>query len=79
MIEIGDLEALKKLTKAILPGDLVEMRRAGQSNVLIYAVDKDRRDIVRWLVEEKKADVNGIVKNESALQRAIFRNNELIC
>ena len=78
MVEVGDLDALKSLTKTIPPQDLVEMVKPGQSALLNFAVDKDRRDIVRWLIEEKKADVNKTHKNESALQRAIFRNNELI-
>ena len=46
--------------------------------ILNYAIDRERRDIVRWLVEEKGADVNMPSKNESPLQRAIFRNNEPI-
>ena len=48
-------------------------------SILIIAVDSERRDIVRWLIMEKSANVNQICKNhETALMRAIFRNNELI-
>ena len=54
------------------------MRSGGLSTPLIYAVDCDRRDIVRWLVEEKQADVNKQIKNDTPLIRAIFRNNELL-
>ena len=78
MIEQGDLTGLKALTKDVPPKNLVEMNLHGQQSVLIYAVEKERRDIVRWLIEEKGADVNKLYKNETALQRAIFRNNELI-
>ena len=78
MVEAGDLDGLKRLTRNIPPTDLVKMSITGQYTPLIFAIDKERRDIVRWLVEEKHADVNLSVKNESALQRAIFRNNELI-
>lgn len=79
MIEAGDLEGLRKLTKTIPPKDLVEMTMTGKQTVLIFAVDKERRDIVRWLVEEKSADVNRDTRNgETPLQRAIFRNNEPI-
>lgn len=78
MIDAGDLDGLKTLTKNIPPTDLVNMRKSGLYSILIYAVDKERRDIVKWLVEDKKADVNMKVRNESALQRALFRNNESI-
>ena len=78
MIEADDLIGLKNLTKNIPPADLVKMTISGQYTPIIFAIDKERRDIVKWLVEEKHADVNQQVKNESALQRAIFRNNEAI-
>ena len=55
------------------------MRMAGSQTVLIYSVDKEKRDIMRWLIEEKHADVNQAANNgETPLQRAIFRNNEPI-
>ena len=47
-----------------------------QYSPLIKAVDSERRDIVRWLITEKGAPVNQVCKNETALLRAIFRNNE---
>ena len=58
--------------------DLIEMKQAGLKSILIYAVQCQQTDIVRWLVEEKKADVNFICGRETALQRAIFCNNEVI-
>lgn len=59
MIEANDLDGLKHLTKNIPPSDLVKMTINGQMYTpLIFAIDKERRDIVRWLVEEKHADVN---------------------
>ena len=41
-------------------------------------MDSERRDIVRWLITEKGAPVNQVCKHETALLRAIYRNNELI-
>ena len=58
LIEIGELDELKKLTKTIPPASLINMRMAGSQTVLIYSVDKEKRDIMRWLIEEKHADVN---------------------
>ena len=58
MIEVGELDELKKLTKTIPPASLVSMRMTGSQTVLIYSVDKEKRDIMRWLIEEKHADVN---------------------
>ena len=68
---------MKKLTKNIPPKRLVTMKHAGGYNPLIYAIDKERRDIVLWLLEIG-ADVNLGNKNEIPIQRAIFRNNNLI-
>ena len=68
MIQAGDLDGLKQLTRTIPPANLINMRMTGSQTVLIYAVDKERRDIIRWLVEEKHADVNQVAKNgETAL------------
>lgn len=53
------------------------MKHAGGYNPLIYAIDRERREIVLWLLEIG-ADVNIRCKNETALQRAIFRDNNLI-
>jgi len=78
MIDAGDLDGLKTLTRNIPPKDLVNMRKSGLYSILIYAVDKERRDIVKWLVDEKKADVNLQIRNETPMQRALFRNNELL-
>lgn len=33
---------------------------------------------MKWLVEEKKADVNEKTKNDTPMIRALFRNNELL-
>ena len=41
---------------------------------MIYAIDKDRREIVLWLIEIG-ADVNETVKNETPILRALFRKN----
>ena len=54
------------------------MKQHGLYNLLIYAVECERRDIVKWLVEEMHADVNEVVRNQTPLERALFRNNELI-
>ena len=78
LTEVGDLDELKQLTRTIPPQNLVEMSSPGRRSILIFAVDCERRDIVRWLVQEKKADVNAVFTNETALQRAIYRNNEAI-
>ena len=53
------------------------MKHSGGYTPLIYAIDKERRDVVLWLIEIG-ADVNQTCKNENPLQRAIFRNNNLI-
>ena len=47
-------------------------------NPLILAVDSRRRDIVNYLLD-LGADVNQYSKNETALHRAIFRNDLQIC
>mmetsp|Transcript_28915 Transcript_28915/g.35748 ORF Transcript_28915/g.35748 Transcript_28915/m.35748 type:complete len:209 (+) Transcript_28915:12-638(+) len=78
LVEQGDLEALKALTKDIPPKNLVEMTNSARYTLLIYAVDCERREIVRWLIEEKGAKVNETSRDGTALQRAIFRNNELL-
>ena len=79
LIESGDLVGLKTLTKDMPPADLVKMQVTGQLYTpLIQAVNYDRHEIVRWLVDEKGANVNEMAKNETALQRAIFRNNDTI-
>lgn len=67
MIEVNDLDGLRALTKNIPPKDLVEMSLPGLKTILIYAVDREKRDIIRWLVEEKGADVNKSMRNEQAL------------
>ena len=55
------------------------MSLVGQSTVLIVAVDKERREMVRWLIEDKGVNVNQRSSNfETALQRAIYRHNEHI-
>ena len=46
-------------------------------SLLIHAVCKERRDIVLWLLEIG-ADPNQVCANETALQRAIFRNNTML-
>ena len=79
LVEAGDLDELKRVTKSIPPRDLVQMTQRGmQFSLLIKAVDSERRDIVRWLITEKGAPVNQVCKHETALLRAIYRNNELI-
>lgn len=79
LVEKGDLDELKRVTRKIPPADLIEMKQSGMEySLLIKAVDSERRDIVRWLLEEIHAPVNQECKNETALLRAIFRNNELI-
>ena len=50
LTEAGDLDGLKQLTRTIPPRDLVEMSAPGRRSILIFAVDSERRDIVRWLV-----------------------------
>ena len=77
MIAEGELAELKKLTKSIPPSSLVNMKHSGGYTPLIYAIDKERRDVVLWLIEIG-ADVNQGCKNEIPIQRAIFRNNNLI-
>ena len=67
MIDAGDLDGLKTLTRNIPPKDLVNMKKSGLYSILIYAVDKERRDIVKWLVDEKKADVNLQIRNETPM------------
>ena len=78
MISDGNLEQLKKVTKTIPHEQIVKMKQhvKGQS-LLIHAVCKERRDIVLWLLEIG-ANVNQVCANETALQRAIFRNNHML-
>ena len=49
----------------------------GHFNPLIYAIDRERREIVLWLIEIG-ADVNEEVNKETPIQRAIFRRNNVI-
>ena len=59
LVENGNLDELKRVTKAIPPKDLASMKQRGiQYSPLIKAVDSERRDIVRWLITEKGANVN---------------------
>ena len=51
--------------------------RMGHFNPLIYAIDRERREIVLWLIEIG-ADVNEEVNKETPIQRAIFRRNNVI-
>ena len=50
MIQAGDLEGLKKLTKNMESSDIASMTKAGSKSVLVYAIQYERRDIIRWLV-----------------------------
>ena len=50
MIQAGDLEGLKKLTKNMESSDIANMTKAGSKSVLVYAIQYERRDIIRWLV-----------------------------
>lgn len=54
------------------------MRMSQGYTPLILAVDSRRRDIVNYILD-CGADVNEYSKNETALHRAIFRNDEDIC
>ena len=62
-----------------MPEDkFVKLRnRMGHFNPLIYAIDRERREIVLWLLEIG-ADVNEEVNKETPIQRAIFRRNNVI-
>ena len=58
---------MKRMTKTIPPAHLIAMKPAGgYYNALIFAVDKERRDIVLWLLEIG-ANVNEWVKNDNPL------------
>ena len=78
-IEEGNLAELKKIAKTIPHQQLVNfVDRTGNINPLIYAIDRDRREIVLWLIEIG-ADVNKkLPNNESPIERAIFRKNNVI-
>ena len=78
-IEEGNLGELKKIAKTIPHQQLVNfVDRTGNINPLIYAIDRDRREIVLWLIEIG-ADVNKkLPNNESPIERAIFRKNNVI-
>ena len=78
-IEEGNLAELKKIAKTIPHQKLVNfVDRTGNINPLIYAIDRDRREIVLWLIEIG-ADVNKkLPNNESPIERAIFRKNNVI-
>ena len=58
MVQVGDLDGIKKLTKNMDARDVVSMRRPGRKSILIFAIDSERLDIVKWLIQEKGADVN---------------------
>ena len=54
------------------------MDKTGNINPLIYAIDRERREIVLWLIEIG-ADVNKKLPNkESPIERAIYRKNNVI-
>ena len=78
-IEEGNLGELKKMAKAIPPQQFVNfVDKTGNINPLIYAIDRERREIVLWLIEIG-ADVNKKLPNkESPIERAIYRKNNVI-
>ena len=78
LIQHGDLDAIKRIVKAFPPKHFVSMSMSQGYTPLILAVDSCHRDIVRFILE-CGADVNQYSKNETALHRAIFRNNLEIC
>lgn len=73
---MGDLDELKRVTRTIPDSDVVSMKQAGLKSILIYAVQCKQLEVVRWLLDELHADVNEIVGQECALQRAIFKNDD---
>lgn len=60
------------------PKYLLGMRQQGYSP-LIFACDSRNIDIVHFLLNEMEADPNESCKGETALTRAIYRNDYQIC
>ena len=75
LIKEGDLDDIKKFASRIPPKHLVSMMMSQGYTPLIIAVDSRRRDIVNYFLD-LGADVNQYCKNETALHRAIFRNDK---
>ena len=62
------------MTKEVLPKDIAGIKRPGSGSLLVYAIDRERRDIMLWLLDEIGVDAN----SEPCLERAIYRRNEQI-
>ena len=78
LIQHGDLDGVKKIVAQMPPKHFVSMNMSQGYTPLILAVDSRRRDIVNFVLD-CGADINQYCKNETALHRAIFRNDLEIC
>jgi hypothetical protein len=74
LIQHGDIEAIKKIVSQFPHKHFVSMKMSQGYTPLIIAVDSRRRDIVNYVLD-CGADINQYCKNETALHRAVFRND----
>ena len=80
-IKIGDLEKLKQMNPKTWQKDFGSSRLSLQSSrlhsyPLVYlAVESNKSEIVRWLVEEKKFDIEKKNLEKSPLKLAIEMKN----
>lgn len=84
-IDTGDLTALKrhplydKNSKLINRKTFRDMKQYKSNTMLLMAVEKGFLDIVKFLIEDVKVDINYITRGgETALHRACYRNRPQI-